>query len=123
MSSEKSEPKILLAERAVFVGVVDGLLDALETERELAAHEDEDRRDLQRVGRDDDALDQLVRIALEQQVVLERRRLGLVTVHHEVRDRGLAQHRPLATGRETGAAATRAATPGRPRWRRPRGTS
>ena len=92
-------------EGADLVGVVDGLLDAFETERELAAHEDEGLRDLQRVGRDDDALDQLVRIALQEQVVLEGGRLGLVAVHHEVRDRRLAQHRPLAPGRKPGAAA------------------
>ncbi len=60
----------LATERAMFVGVVHGLLDPLESEREFAAQKDEserefaaqkdiDGRHLQRVGRDDDALDQL----------------------------------------------------------------
>ena len=40
-----------------------------------------------------------------EHVVLERRRLALVAVHDEVLGRGLAQHRPLAAGREAGAAA------------------
>src|ERR1019366_6207574 len=96
----------LVAERAELVGVVDGLLNALETEGELAAHENENRRDLERVGRDDDALHQLVRIAFEEQMVLEGGGLGLVTVHHEIRHGRLAQHRPFATGRKTGAPAT-----------------
>ena len=45
-------------------------------------------------------------IALHEEVVLEGGRLGLVAVHDEVGDRALAQHRPLAPGRETGAAAS-----------------
>ena len=39
-------------------------------------------------------------------MVLERGRLGFVTVHHEIRDWGLSQHRPFAPGREAGTAAT-----------------
>ena len=61
-------------------------------------------RDLQRVGGDEHALDDLVRVALDEQVVLEGGRLALVAVDHEVGDRVLAQHRPLAPGREAGAA-------------------
>ena len=41
---------------------------------------------------------------LDEQVVLEGGRLGLVPVDHEVGERILAQHRPLAPGREAGAA-------------------
>ena len=50
------------------VCVVDGLLDSLETERELATQEDEDLTHLQRVRGDDDALDQLVGIAFDEMV-------------------------------------------------------
>ena len=72
------------------VRVVDGLLDSLETERELATQEDEDLTHLQRVRGDDDALDQLVGIAFDEEVVLERSGLGLVTVHDQVRHGRLA---------------------------------
>ena len=97
----------LRSECAVGVGVVERLLDPLESERELTAHEDEGLVDLQGVGRDDDAFDQLVRIVLDEVVVLERRRLRLVAVHHQVRNRRLAQHRPLASRGETGATAAK----------------
>ena len=46
---------------------------------------------------------QLVGVALDQQVVLEGGRLALVPVDHQVGDRVLAQHGPLAAGREPGA--------------------
>ena len=61
-------------------------------------------RDLQRVGGDQDALEDLVRVTLNEHVVLEGGRLGFVAVDHQVRHRVLAQHRPLAPGREAGAA-------------------
>ena len=51
-----------------------------------------------------DALDQLVGIPLDQQVVLEGGRLALVAVDDQVGDRVLAEHGPLAAGREPGAA-------------------
>jgi hypothetical protein len=89
----------------VRVGVVQRLPAPLEPEGELAAQVDEGLGDLQRVGRDEHALDDLVRVALDEEVVLEGGRLALVAVDDEVGDRVLAQHRPLAPGREAGAAA------------------
>ena len=75
-------------------------------ERELAAQVDEREVALDRVRRDRDALDELVRIALDEHAVLERRRLAFVGVHHEVaRERVGRQERPLLRGREAGAAA------------------
>ena len=92
------------AHRAVRVGLVERRLHPLEAEGELAPDEDEHLGDLQRVGGDEHALDELVGIALDEQVVLEGGRLALVAVDHQVGDRVLAQHGPLAAGREPGAA-------------------
>ncbi len=72
----------------VSLRVGDGLDEAVVAERELAADVDEREVAADRVRRDDDALDELVRVALEEHAVLERRRLALVAVHDEVaRDR------------------------------------
>ena len=111
MSSENDEPKMPAAERAVSVGVVAGLGETLEPERELPATEDEGAPDTDRVRRDRGPLDDLVWVTLDQQVVLERRRLALVAVHDEVGRLRRAQHRPLAARRETGAATTEQARP------------
>ena len=89
---------------AVGVGVVEGGLHPLEAEGELAPDEDEHLGDLQRVGGYHHAFDELMGITLHQQVVLEGGRLRLVAVDHQVGDRALPQHRPLAAGREPGAA-------------------
>ena len=64
------------ADGAVRVGLVEGGLHPLEPEGELAPEEDEHPGDLQRVGGDHDPLDQLVGIPLDEQVVLEGRRLA-----------------------------------------------
>ena len=61
--------------------------------------------DLEGIGSDDDAFDQLVGVTLYEQVILERGRLRLIAVDDQVGHVGLAQHRPLATRREAGAAA------------------
>ncbi len=90
----------------VGVGIVECGLDPFEPQGELAPDEDEHLGDLQRVGGDDHTLDELVGVAFDEQVVLEGGRLRLVAVDHEVGDRVLAQHRPLAAGREPGAAAS-----------------
>ena len=75
-------------------------------ERELTAQVDEREVALDRVRRDRDALDELVRIALDEHAVLERRRLAFVGVDHEVaRERVGGQERPLLRGREARAAA------------------
>ena len=76
------------AERAVLVGLVARLLQALEPEGELAPAEDEGLLGADRVGRDRRPLDDLVRVALDEQVVLEGRRLALVAVHDEVASSG-----------------------------------
>ena len=82
------------------------LRQPLVAERELAAHVDERDVALHRVRRDRDALDELVRIALEEHAVLERRRLAFVGVDDEVaRERVGRQERPLLRGREARAAA------------------
>ena len=55
--------------------------------------------------RDQHAFDKTVRIAFQIIAVLERARLALVGVDREQARRGLGAHqRPLASGRETGAA-------------------
>ena len=104
MSREKPESEDVGSHGAVGVGLVERLLQPLEPEGELAAEVDEGLGHLEGVGRDEHALEDLVRVALNEQVVLEGGRLGLVAVDHEVGDRVLAQHRPLAPGREAGAA-------------------
>ena len=71
-------------------------------ERELAPDVDERVVRLDRERGDDDALDDLVRVALEEHVVLERGRLALVAVHREVaRVDALRQERPLLAGRRS----------------------
>src|SRR5438477_940731 len=82
------------------VGLLHGLGHALEPQRELPAHVDEDLGCSDGVGGDEAALDDLVRDLLDEEVVLERRRLALVAVDDQVDGLGLAQHRPLASGRE-----------------------
>ena len=94
------------AEEALGARVVERLRQPVVAERELAAQVDERLVALDRERRDDDALDQLVRIALDEHAVLERRRLAFVAVDHEVaREQVGGQERPLLAGREVGAAA------------------
>ena len=100
----EARPEDVRPDRAVPVGVVEGGLHPLEAEGELAPDVDEHLGDLQGVGGDDHALDELVGVALDQQVVLEGGRLALVAVHHQVGDRVLAEHGPFASGRESGPA-------------------
>ena len=106
--------------------VGDGLDEAVVAERELAADVDEREVAADRVRRDDDALDELVRVALDEHAVLERRRFAFVAVHHEVaREDALREERPLLAAREVRAAAaaqtrTPRPAPGRRRGRRPR---
>ena len=74
-------------------------------EGELAAEVDEREVGTDRMRRDDDALDHLVRVALDEHAVLERRRLAFVTVDDEIpRVHAFRQERPLLAGREVGAA-------------------
>ena len=90
----------------MFVGLVARLLKTFESEGELSPAIDERQLDSSRVGRDRGPLDDLVRIVLDQHVVLEGRGLALVTVHDEVGRGCPPQHRPLATRREAGPAAS-----------------
>ena len=105
-------------------------VEPLVAERELAAQVDEREVALRpRTTAIDDALDELVRIALDEHAVLERRRLALVAVDHEVaRERVRRQERPLlrrsGSRRRRGRAGPTASPaparrPGRP-WRAPR---
>ena len=104
MSTEKPDPKMSGPDRPVGVGVVEGGLHPLEAEGELAPDEDEGPGHLERVGGDEHAFDELVGVPLDEQVVLEGGRLALVPVDHQVGDRVLAEHGPLAPGREPGPA-------------------
>ena len=81
-------------------------IEPVVAERELAAQVDERQVALDRVRRDHDALDELVRIALDEHAVLERRRLAFVGVDDEVaRETTVGEERPLLPGREVRAAA------------------
>ncbi len=74
--------------------------------RVLAADVDEGAADLRAVGRDDDALDQHVRVLLHQLAVLERAGLGLVGIADQVLvDVAVGQERRLLAHLEAGAAA------------------
>ena len=94
----KPEPRMFVAEEALRLRVGDGLREPFVAERELAADVDERDVALHRVRRDGDALDELVRIALEEHAVLERRRLAFVGVDHEV-----AREQSRAAGTTTSA--------------------
>src|SRR5262249_26803900 len=98
-------PEDVLAEVAALVRLRDRLAEPLVPERELAPDVHEREVALDREGRDDDALDELVRVALDEHVVLEGGRLALVRVHGEVaRVHVLRQERPLLAGSEPGTA-------------------
>ena len=103
MSSPVPGAEDVGAERAVLVGLVARLLKALEAEGELPPAVDEGLLGPGRVGGDGRPLDYLVRVPLDQHVVLECRRLALVAVDHQVSRGRLAQHRPLAPRREAGS--------------------
>ena len=106
MSRSKPEPSMFVPRKPRAFAVGDRLGEPLVAERELAAQVDEREVALQRERGDGDALDELVRIALDEHAVLERRRLALVGVDHEVaRERAGRQERPLLAGREARAAA------------------
>ena len=96
MSRSKPEPRMFLPRKPLACASAIACVEPLVAERELAAQVDEREVALDRERRDDDALDELVRIALDEHAVLERRRLAFVAVHHEVaRERVGRQERPL----------------------------
>src|SRR5690606_23184 len=74
-------PEDVLAEIALLVCLVDGLLQDLRGLVILAADVDERLFTLQRLATADDAFDECVRALLHQRAVLARARLGLVSVH------------------------------------------
>ena len=69
----------------------------------FVAQVDITRLDADHLGRDQQALQEAVRIALQESAVLEGARLAFVDVHgHDARGRLLAHDAPFAPGRETG---------------------
>ena len=96
----------VLAQKPGGIGLVDRALQAVIRQIELAADVDERMAHLQREGRDQHRLDQLVRRVLENPAILERARLAFVGVGAQVVRLGVAQldHRPFATDRKCGAA-------------------
>src|SRR5215217_4776823 len=94
------------AEQALVVGGVDRRLEPAAWPAALAPQVDEGVAAADGVGGDDHALDQGVRVALEQLHVLEGAGLALVGVDHQVgRLAGpLGQEPPLHAGREPGPA-------------------
>ena len=97
------EPRVLGEARRLELG--DLALQDLEHRRILVAHVDEDLLGLHRPGRDQHALEELVRLALEIEAVLEGAGLALVAVdRHQARPLLGAHQAPLAPRREAGAA-------------------
>ncbi len=94
------------AEQPRVVGFLHRAAEHLPRLHVLAPDVDEPDVRVDRPRRDDHALDQGVGIALEQVAVLERARLALVRVDHEVlrRGRALGDEAPLHAGGEGGAA-------------------
>ncbi len=96
----------VLAQEAVLVGVGNGLDPALDAQEELAADVDEGALRADGIGRDDHAFQDRMRVALDDQAVLEGARLALVGVDGQVLDRRvLGDEAPLHAGGEAGAAA------------------
>ena len=87
--------------------VLDGLHEAVVAECELAAHVEERQVARDRVRGDHDPFDELMRVALDQHAVLERRRFAFVGVHDEVpRQHTFGEERPLEPGGEVRTAST-----------------
>ena len=89
------------------VGLLRPRLQPADDVQDLAAHVDERVVGADRVRRDDDALDQRVRVGHHQRDVLAGARLGLVGVDDEVVRLAVAlrDEAPLHAGREARAAA------------------
>ena len=97
----------VLAEQAVGAAVGDRRLEALERQRVLGAAVDVALVGADRVGADQHALDDRVRVALEHRAVHERAGVALVGVAEDVLlvAVGLGAELPLEAGGEAGAAA------------------
>ena len=68
----------------IFHGLVQGCLESTSGLRILTPHVDEGMADVQGIGRDDDALDQLVGIAFDELAILERSGLSFVRIADNV---------------------------------------
>ena len=97
----------VLAQIPAMVSFRDGPIHVLDQIPELAANVDVALLRAHRQTRDDNALDQLVRIEFHQQPVFAGARLGFVRVHHDVLRLGRlpGQKAPLHAGRKAGATA------------------
>src|SRR5262245_7275094 len=97
----------VLADEAGRLGLAHGLPQALVAEQHLATDVDVGEVALDGVRGDDDAFEELVRVVLDDDPVLERARLALVRVDRQVDRllRLLRQEAPLHAGREARAAA------------------
>src|SRR5688572_24808718 len=80
-----------LSEKAPGIGLVHGRLNPSGRLRVLAPDVDKGMVNLVGNSGDDDALDQLVRVALEQLTILECPRLGLIGVHDQIGGPGGAE--------------------------------
>ena len=107
MSQSKPVPEDVLADVALRVGLGELGLHQLLHVVELAADVDVGDLRADRPAADQAPLEEQVRVALHQHVVLERARLALVGVAADVlRQRRVLEHElPLQAGREAGAAA------------------
>ena len=115
MSTEKPGAHYVGPDRSVLVSLVERGLEPLLGQGHLPSDENEHLRRADGVGADEAAFDQLVRVALDQGMVLERGGFALVAVDDQVDGLGFAQHAPLATGVEAGPpAAEDARGQGRP---------
>ena len=107
ISRSKPEPRMFLPMKPLAPRVLDGLHEAVVAECELAAHVEERQVARDRVRGDHDPFDELMRVALDQHAVLERRRFAFVGVHDEVpRQHTFGEERPLEPGGEVRTAAT-----------------
>src|SRR5262249_22665119 len=100
----KTAAEDVVTDRPVRVRLVERRLQTLDRQGKLATDEDEGLCCADRVRTDEGPFDQLMRIPLDQGVVLERRRLALVAVDRQIDGLSLTKHAPLATGLEAGAA-------------------
>ena len=107
MSSEKSLPQDVLAQVAGRVALVDRRLQPLVAERIFVAQIDVGRRGPGGVAAEDDPFEDLMRIVLHQDAIVERARLALVGVDAHVDRAGmvLGQEGPFQPGGKAGPAA------------------
>ena len=97
----------VLAQETVLAGLLDGILQTLDGQRVLGPQVDVALLRADGIGADGHALDEAVRVALQDRAVHEGAGVALVGVADDVLDvaLGLAGELPLETGGEAGAAA------------------